>query len=334
VTLEALLTERNVTKAAARLNLSQPAVSAQLNRLRDVFEDPLLVPAHRGMTPTAKALELLGPLREALDRLRNTLETHGDFSPARAKLTVTIACTDYIEAAVVMPLTLALRQRAPGVRVAVRHWNPTLLEQQLANGEVDLGVMTPDPGQSQLRTRHLFDETYVLIGRRDHPSLKIGLTIEEFVRLEHVIVSPSGGGFTTPIDDALAALGHQRKVVMSAASFLFVPEIVSISDLVALVPRRLLRRPLDRLTAVDIPWLAEQFSVSLVWHERSHGHAGQRWIRELIVELTAGQSEESVPSTPTRQGRRRRAATSPARDNGHETATGKIRRYRTDGSCR
>src|SRR6266436_6638311 len=85
VTLEALLTERNVTKAATRLHLSQPAVSAQLSRLRDLFDDPLLVPARRGMTPTAKALELLGPLRKALDQLRETLQTHKDFSPFKAK---------------------------------------------------------------------------------------------------------------------------------------------------------------------------------------------------------------------------------------------------------
>jgi DNA-binding transcriptional LysR family regulator len=294
VTLEALLAERNVTKAAARLHLSQPAVSAQLSRLRDVFDDPLLVPSRRGMTPTARALELLGPLRQALDQLRNTLQTRQDFSPARATLTVSIACTDYIQAAVIMPLALALRQKAPGMRVAVRHWNPAQLDQQLASGEVDLAIATPEPGQSHLRTCHLFDETYVLICRRDHPCLKTGLTIEELVQLEHVIVSPSGGGFTTPIDSALAALGHHRKVVMSAASFLFVPEIVSMSDLVALVPRRLLRSQLDQLTSIEIPWLAEQFGVGLIWHERSHGHAGQRWIRELIVELTAGQTKESA----------------------------------------
>jgi DNA-binding transcriptional LysR family regulator len=293
ITLEALLAERNVTKAAARLHLSQPAVSAQLNRLRDMFDDPLLVPAHRGMTPTAKALELLGPLRQALDQLRNTLQTHRDFSPERARMTITIACSDYIEAAVVMPLVLALRQMAPGARVAVRHLNPAYLEQQLASGEVDLAIATPEPGlsrlraQSRLRTCRLFDETYVLIGRRDHPRLRIGLTIEEYVRLEHVIVSRWGGGFTSPVDDALAALGHKRKVVMSAASFLFVPEIVSMSDLVALAPRRLLRSQLDRLTLIDIPWLAEQFTVSLIWHERSHGHAGHRWFRDLIVELTS-----------------------------------------------
>ena len=291
LTLEALLAERNVTKAAARLHLSQPAVSAQLSRLRDVFDDPLLVPAHRGMTPTAKALELLDPLRQALDQLRNTLQTHGDFSPAQARLTVNIACTDYIQAVVVMPLVLALRQRAPGIRMAVRHWNPMLMEQQLAHGDIDLAITTPSAGQLHLRTSPLFDESYVLIGRRGHPKLKSGLTVEEFIQLEQVIVSPSGGSFNTPIDDALAAFGHQRRVVMSAASFLFVPEIVANSDLVALVPRRLLRSPQDKLMLIELPWLAEQFNVSLIWHERSHGHAGQRWVRELIVELNAAQTE-------------------------------------------
>ncbi len=108
VTLEALLTERNVTKAAARLYLSQPAVSTQLNRLRDLFDDPLLLPSRRGMTPTAKALEMLEPLRQALEQLRYTLQSHMDFDPLTAQLTLTIACTDYVQAAVLMPLVLAV----------------------------------------------------------------------------------------------------------------------------------------------------------------------------------------------------------------------------------
>ena len=286
VTFEALLAEQNVTKAAARLNLSQPAVSAQLNRLREMFDDPLLVPARRGMTPTAKALELLGPLRDALDQLRRTLQTHKDFHPQSAQLTLTIACTDYIQAAVAMPLVLALRQSAPGVRIALRHYIPEQLEPQLASGEIDLAIVTPESRHAQLRTRHLFDEDYVLVGRRGHPALNGELSMQAFAQLEQVIVSPSGGGFTTPIDDALATFGLQRRVVMSAASFLFVPQIVAISELVALVPRRLLQQVMtERLSQAEVPWLVEQFEVSLIWHERNHGHAGQRWVREAILGL-------------------------------------------------
>ena len=286
VTLEALLVEQNVTKAAARLHLSQPAVSAQLSRLRDVFDDPLLIPAQRGMTPTAKAIELLDPLRQALDQVRATVATHRNFDPAKARLTVTIACTDYLQAAVVKPLVVELRTSAPGVRVALRNLDLAQLEAQMAGGDVDLALMTPQAAPPSLRTKHLFDERYVLIGRRNHPRLRDGITIEDFAQLEHVIVSLRGGDFVTPVDDVLAALGHRRNVVLSAASFLFVPEIVSQSDFVALVPERLVHDRADELKLIDCPFPVEGFAVGMVWHERSHGHSGQRWIREAIVSLT------------------------------------------------
>jgi len=286
LTLEALLAEQNVTKAAARLYLSQPAVSAQLNRLREIFQDPLLLPARRGMTPTVKALELIIPLREALDRLRSTVQSHQNFNPEQSTLTVTVACTDYIQAAVVMPLILALRKSAPGIRIAVQHYHPEQLEQQLANGEIDIAIATPPPGPSPLRTQTLFYETYVLIGRPGHPAVKPNISMEDFTQLEHIIVSPTGGAFSTPVDDMLALLGHRRQILVSAASFLFVPKMVLASDLVALVPRRLLDTNRDPLSVVDVPWLKESFEVSLLWHERSHGHAGHQWIRALISQVS------------------------------------------------
>ncbi|MBA2674293.1 LysR family transcriptional regulator [Ramlibacter sp.] len=282
-TLEALLMEQNVTRAAARLHLSQPAVSAQLSRLRDVFDDPLLIPAQRGMTPTAKALDLLAPLRQALDQVRATVATHRNFDPATAKLTVSIACTDYLQAALAMPLVLHLRGKAPGVRVALRNLDLPQLAAQMARGDVDLALMTPQDAPPGLRARHLFDERYVLIGRRGHPRLKRGITVEAFARLEHVVVSLRGGDFATPVDTALAALGHRRNVVLSAASFLLVPQIVAQSDFVALVPRRLVQGRADTLKLVEPPFPVEGFAVGMVWHERSHGHAGQRWVRETLV---------------------------------------------------
>ena len=287
VTLETLLVEQNVTKAAARLNLSQPAVSAQLNRLRHEFDDPLLIPAQRGMTPTAKAMELLEPLRQALDQVRATVVSHRNFDPAKAKLTVSIACTDYLQAAVVKPLVVELRTRAPGVRVALRNLDVRQLDAQMTRGDVDLALMTPQAASPSLRTRHLFDERYVLIGRRQHPRLREGISVEEFAEMDHVIVSLDGGGFVTPVDSALADLGHRRNAVLSAASFLFVPEIVSHSDFVALVPERLVRDRADKLMVIDCPFPVEGFAVGMVWHERSHGHGGQRWIREAIVSLMA-----------------------------------------------
>lgn len=287
LTLEALLTEQNVTKAAARLHLSQPAVSAQLGRLRDMFDDPLLVPAQRGMTPTAKALELLGPLRQALDQVRATVDTHRHFDPSKAALTVGIACTDYLQVALVQPLVLALRKKAPGVRVAVRHLDLARLDAQMARGEVDLALMTPEAAPPSLRSRHLFEERYVLIGRRNHPRLRNGMSMAVFAQLDHVVVSLRGGDFSTPVDEVLAAQGLRRRVVLSAASFLLVPEIVAQSDFVALVPECLVRGRDEGLKRVACPFQVEGFSVGMVWHERSHGHSGQRWVREALASLKA-----------------------------------------------
>jgi DNA-binding transcriptional LysR family regulator len=285
-TLEALLAERNVTKAAARLHLSQPAVSAQLNRLRALFDDPLLIPGRRGMTPTAKALELLEPLRQGLDQVRTTLEAHRNFDPAKARLTVGIACTDYLQVAAVEPLVLRLRTRAPGMRVAIRNLDLPQVEMQMERGLIDLVFMTPGSAPQSLRSRHLFDERYVLIGRIDHPRLRRRPTVAEFAQLEQVIVSIRGGEFSTPVDDALAAFGLKRNVVLSAASFQFVPEIVSRSDFVALVPERLIRQRAD-VKVMEPPIPVEGFDVGMVWHECTHAHAGHRWIRAEAAKLLA-----------------------------------------------
>lgn len=195
LTLEALVAEQNVTRAASRLCLSQPAVSAQLNRLRGMFNDPLLIPGRRGMTPTPKALELMATLGGALAKIRDTLQSHEDFDPLHDSLTVSLACTDYVQAAVIMPLIVTLQEIAPGVRIAVRNYDPHQLAHQLSSGDVDAAIATPDPAQAQLRTQHLYDESYVLIGRPQHPELNDQLTMEAFAKLEHIIVSPSGGRF-------------------------------------------------------------------------------------------------------------------------------------------
>lgn len=280
-TLEALLEEQNVTKAAERLHLSQPAASTQLNRLRDMFNDKLLIPAHRGMIPTAKALELLSPLRLALDQVRDTLTTHQHFDPTQTKLTVTIACTDYLQAVFGLSIIKELRQQAPGIRIAIRNLEPSQLEAQMLYGDVDLALMSPGDAPPALLTKHLYDETYVLVGCEDHPNISNTMSIDDYVQLEHVVVSLSGGNFSTSVDQALQKLGYTRNVVLSAASFLFVPEIVAQSHLVALVPRRLISGRTD-LKRADSPIESAGFSVGMVWHERNHGHSAHRWVREKI----------------------------------------------------
>ncbi|WP_428034297.1 LysR family transcriptional regulator [Amphritea sp.] len=280
-TLEALLEEQNVTRAAARLHLSQPTVSAQLNRLREMFNDPLLIPAQRGMIPTARALELRSPLHGALNQVRDTLTTHQHFEPGQAELTLILACTDYLQEAIGLSVVKELRSKAPNIRVGLRALEPSRLEAQMADGEVDLAFMTPKEAPQVLRSRHLYDEIYVLVGRQDHPHIFDGMMIEDYVQLEHVVVSLSGGSFYTSIDQILETQGQSRKVVLSVASFLLIPEIVAQSNLVALVPQRLVAERKD-LKVVASPIQSAGFSVGMVWHERNHSHSAHRWIRDLI----------------------------------------------------
>ena len=285
VALDALLAERNVTRAARRLGLSQPALSAQLARLRDLFGDPLFLPAQRGVTPTARALELEGPVRRALDQVHDVLARGRGFDPATADLTVAIACSDYVQVAAITALVLDLRVRAPKLRLAIRQLDGSLLDRQMEAGVIDLAVMTPSTAAPALRTRRLFHERYVTIARRQHPDVKGKLTLDDFVALEHVVVSPRGGGFGGPVDTALGKLGRTRRIAVSAASFLFVPELVARSDLIATVPERLVRERAERLQVLKPPLPIEGFAIGLVWHERTHRHPAHRWVRERVRTL-------------------------------------------------
>lgn len=285
VALDALLAERNVTRAARRLGLSQPALSAQLARLRDLLDDPLFLPAQRGVTPTARAIELEAPVRRALDQARDVLARGRGFDPATADLTVTIACSDYVQVAVIAPLALDLRVNAPKLRLAIRPIDGASIGQQMEAGVVELALMTPSTAPPALRARRLFHERYVTIARRRHPRVKGKLTLDEFVALDHVVTSPRGGGFGGPVDAALGKLGLERRIPISAASFLFVPELVACSDLIATVPERLVRGRAERLQVLEPPLPVEGFAIGLVWHERAQRHPAHRWVRDRLRQL-------------------------------------------------
>lgn len=285
VAFDAVLAERNVTRAARRLGLSQPALSAQLARLRDLLGDPLFLPAQRGVTPTARALELEGPARQALDQVRDVLAQGRGFDPATADITVAVACSDYVQDAVMVPLALDLRVNAPGLRLAIRQIDGSLLGHQMEAGSVDLALMTPSTAPPALRTRPLFHERYVTIARRGHPRVKGPLTLDDFVALDHLVVSPRGGGFGGPVDAALAKIGRKRRIAVSAAGFLFVPELVARSDLIATVPERLVHDRAERLQILDPPLPVEGFTIGLVWHERTHRHPAHQWVRDRVRAL-------------------------------------------------
>ncbi|KKO58696.1 bacterial regulatory helix-turn-helix, lysR family protein [Serratia ureilytica] len=254
VTLDALLAEHNVTRAAQRLNFSQPAVSVHLAKLRAIFDDPLLLPGPRGMRPTARAEQLREPLRQALAALELAVTPATPFDPAVA----------------------------PGTRLAVLETAPSRIAKLAEQGEIDLAFHTREGAPPGLRQRTLFSERYVLVGRVGHPKLHENLTLAQFCQLEQVMVSPDGGGFYGITDRALADLGLTRRVVLSVPHFLFVISVLTQSDLVAMLPERLVRnQPL--LQQLEPPLAVPGFEMTMLWHERSHRDPAHRWLREHIV---------------------------------------------------
>ncbi|MDH6594904.1 DNA-binding transcriptional LysR family regulator [Variovorax sp. TBS-050B] len=282
VTLDMLLAERSVTRAAERLNLSQPAVSVQLARLRELFGDPLLLPAQRGMRPTARADELRAPLREALEALGRAVAPTKAFDPAVATTTWRVAAADYAESAILLPMLGGLRAAAPNTRLAVVEAVPSRMARQLENAELDLFFHTSVGAPPGLHHRVLFHERYVLAGRAGHPRLKRRPTLAQFCALEHVVVSLAGGGFSGPTDEALAALGLARRVVLSVPHFLFMMSVLAATDLVAMLPERLARGA-GGLRVVEAPLEVPGYEMAMLWHERRHRDPAHRWLREWIA---------------------------------------------------
>lgn len=281
VTLDVLLAERNVTRAAQRLHYSQPSVSVHLAKLREIFGDPLLLPGPRGMQATARAEQLLQPLREALESLERAVAPARPFNPAVSEHTWRVAASDSSGSTILLPAMSTIRKAAPGTRLAVLDLIPSRIAKQAEQGEVDLAFHTGKDSPPGLRRSTLFSERYVLAGRVGHPHLRPRLTLAAFCELEHVIVSPDRGGFYGVTDDALAKAGFKRKVVLSVPHFLLMMSILASTDLVAMLPSRLVRDT-KLLQIVEPPVDVPGYDMVMLWHERSHRDPAHQWLRETI----------------------------------------------------
>ncbi|OZI71392.1 LysR family transcriptional regulator [Bordetella genomosp. 12] len=285
--LDALLEERNVTRAAARLGVTQPAMSGMLTRLRNAFGDPLFVRAQRGIVPTQRALALSIPLKQVMGEIGGLLQPPV-FDPAAATLTFTIAATDYALRAIAVPFLAALKPQAPHIRVALVPVDDKQVHAQLERGDIDLALLTPDNTPTDLHARPLFAERYVCVLRADHPAIqgRKRLSVKQLCALDHALVSYTGGGFRGVTDDALEKLGKQRQITLSVKSFLIVPDILRASDMVAILPSRLVCG-MPGLAVVEPPIDIPGFTKVAAWHERTHGDTAHRWLRDLLFQACA-----------------------------------------------
>lgn len=281
-TLDALLDERSVTRAAARLSVTQPAVSGMLNRLRDYFDDPLFIRAPHGIVPTLRADALAAPVKRILADIDVLLQPV-EFDPQTANMTFALAATDYALRAVIVPFIAALKVQAPMIRVRVVPVEPGRLVSQLEQGKIDVALMTPHTTPVELHSRALYDERFVCMMRADHPDAGQPLTLDRFCALEHVLVSWEGESFHGVTDDALAAINRSRRVGLSVSSFLVLPEVLAVSDMIAVVPERMAENR-SGMFVCDAPVDIQGFTKSMAWHARNHSHPAQSWLRGLLLE--------------------------------------------------
>lgn len=288
--LDALLDERNVTKAARRVHLSQPAASNALARLRQVFGDPLLVRDGRGLVLTPRAEALVGPLRAAMGQIEAALETGSSFDPATSSATFTLATSDALQIGLLPTLLGRLASEAPGARLVCQPLvgpgkgpGDPLPERALATGEVDLAIgYFPQPPPHH-HTRALFDGDFVCVARKDHPLVRHALSLRQFAELGHVVIG-AGQPTHSIVDAAFAARKLVRRVAVVVPQYGVVPYVVMQSDHVAVLPRRLAEGfarafPLQLL---EPPLAIASYTISQVWHERTHRSFAHRWLREVV----------------------------------------------------
>jgi DNA-binding transcriptional LysR family regulator len=294
---EVLMQERNVTRAAARLGLSQPAVSAALGRLRTSLGDALLVRSSHGMRPTPRAEQLAQSISQALDSVEFALQFGATFVPANASRAFTLMLSDIGEVIYLPDLIARVQREAPGITLAVRRLSRPRMPDELSLGNVDLALGWVDRAPPDLRQRHLFDETFVCILRNEHPRVGRRLSLARFAAEWHLVVGryePGSDNIFRSLDGKLvrelAANGINRKVALQVPDFLAVPNIVSRTDLLCVMPRRLAEvyAANGGVRFVPLPVNCGSFPVFQFWHKRFDHDQANVWLRNLIVQTLQG----------------------------------------------
>lgn len=283
VILDALLDEAHVSRAAYRLNLSQPAVSSALQRCRDLFGDRLLERGRGGMTRTPLAETLRAPLRSVLAGVETLLDPK-EMPLDRIERVVRVTTADDPAALLASPLVEALGRTAPGIALVFRPWlGQDAAIRELLDGDTDIAIAVFDDKVENLEIRPLLAADYVVAMRRDHPAAS-GFDLAAWLAWPHVVVSGRGDR-RTPLDSRLAGMGHRRRVGLVMPSFQLVPAVLASSDLIAMLPRQTVAAQTHLDLAVFPPPVAvEGFTLDLAWHIRQTRDQAVRHVVEIVRE--------------------------------------------------
>lgn len=282
LTLDALLQEGSVTRAARRLGLSTPAASHALARIRDRLGDPLLVRAGRSMTLTPRADELRPLVRSLVAEATRVLSSPRVFEPSTLSRTFTIYATDQALLVLGPCVDRLVRAEAPDVTLrflpsVVDDWIP------LRDGTADLSVCLPGPFPPEFRTRQLLTERFACVVRRDHPRVGRRLTLDTYLALDHIVVAPLGK--PSQVDQVLAERGQQRRIRRVVPYFAAALHLVTVTDHVLTISASAAGAVAETLAirVMEPPIRLPSYAVNLLWHPRLDNEPANQWLRDVFV---------------------------------------------------
>lgn len=292
--LVTLVSESHVSRAADRLNVTQPAMSAMLAKLRTALGDPVLVKTEQGMVPTPRASQLAVRARKAIEDVKSIFGDDSPFDPATATANFNLIASEPV-AFVVMPLLAAyVRVHAPGITVSLKLPNLLRTRQELEEGKSDLAIGYVNEASQVLRVRKLRGRTLRVIAAAKHPEIRGAISLEQYTRYPHVCYSPAASGGSSVEDlvhTRLARVGLQRSIALHLPSILAMPAVVGRTDLLATIAADVAQAlaPMFDLQLLPPPLPLGAVDLSMYWHERTHNNAGCRWLRQVIIDI-AGRS--------------------------------------------
>ncbi len=280
VAFDAIYTESSLSGAAQRLHVTQPAMSNTLNRLRELFDDPLFVRSGRGMMPTPGAQNIIGPVREALATLNASLHKLTSFDPATADKTFRFSMRDLNEAQLFPRLLELLQPEAPGVVVESFQIPREDAVKELASGRLDFVIDAPVLSDPQLRQQKLTEDEFVCVVREGHPIVDRELTLEKYLALPHIVVTSRRNGLSI-IDRELEKIGKFRRISMRTQHSLMVPELVRRTDMTMTTVNSFSKFHTTR--AMPLPFKMPPLEMYLYWHKSADLDPASRWLRQKLT---------------------------------------------------
>lgn len=285
---DALMREQHLTRAADRLNMSQPAVSNALSRLRVQLRDPLFVRTSKGMLPTAKATQLYGSVRQALEVLQQALSEKFEFDPRASRRKFALSMNDYGEQMFLPLLMMAMRSQAPGLQFAIELETGESLRQRLQQGTLDVAFDYMQINGPEFMHEAVGEEELVVVASAQHPELSDELSLEQYLALPHVTLK-TRDRIGTPLEIVLGRRRLNRNTVVEVPHLLTMPAIVATTDMLCTIPRRLAeaQAAVLPLCIYSLPLECPAIPVYMIWHASFEKDGGHCWLRESLQKMSS-----------------------------------------------